>query len=268
MSTATRLSRIEGSLGPKAAVLRWLDDAHRHGSLPAYAAWLVGQPLSKAPLVSIPQLVEKGIRAAMRGQKGELVNPAINIAIGDAFFRIELVFIVNRTAEDTLRVDGPRYHALGWQLRSLSAEAERVAPGRRRPGTITAGIAAWRAEVTGLQFRLAVLEAAVRRLEVDYLGRHALLFPETAQALTDLAAAVTTLLRSADDLRSGGPRRHRSSSGDGRLTRAERDDIDKLASDLIVRLLAEVRARTADDLLDVVSAQAITATLMASELSA
>jgi hypothetical protein len=37
MTAHRRLAKLEGALSPKAATLLWLAEAHRFGSLPAYA---------------------------------------------------------------------------------------------------------------------------------------------------------------------------------------------------------------------------------------
>jgi hypothetical protein len=50
MTAHGRLDHLEGGLPPKEATLAWLEEAHSHGSLVAYTAWLVDASFEDAPL--------------------------------------------------------------------------------------------------------------------------------------------------------------------------------------------------------------------------
>ena len=57
-----RLDKIEASLTPRQAVLLWLDEASRFGSMRAYVSSLQGQPTSAFPLFRLPEQVEQLVR--------------------------------------------------------------------------------------------------------------------------------------------------------------------------------------------------------------
>lgn len=90
-----RLDRLEHSLTPRQAVLLWMEEAHKLGSLRNYALTLKGTPDGEFPLVKLPQMVEKPIREAMKGQKREWVDRAVERAIKDVFFLFKLQFQAN-----------------------------------------------------------------------------------------------------------------------------------------------------------------------------
>ncbi len=182
MTLGQRLAKLEGALPPKAAALRWLVEAHGFGSLAAYVAWLVDQPRSAAPLVRVPAQAEAATRAAMRGQPHDIVERAVREAVRDAVFLVELVLNLNRSAEETVRLEGLRYAALAWEMRARRAEAQidgHRASSRRR-GTSAQWWREWRAAVASWVNDLALAEAARMHLERLYLDGHASLFPDLA----------------------------------------------------------------------------------------
>jgi hypothetical protein len=131
MTAERRLAKLEGALSPKAATLLWLAEAHEFGSLPAYVAWLVDQPISAAPLERVPAQARAAAVEALRGQPRELMRQAAHQAIRDGVFLVELVLKLNVAAEETIRIGALRYAALFWEMRALTAEAELA---RRRSG--------------------------------------------------------------------------------------------------------------------------------------
>jgi hypothetical protein len=90
-----RLAKLEGALSPKAATLLWLAEAQEFGSLPAYVAWLIDQPISAAPLERVPAQARAAAIEAMRGQPREAVREAAYQAVRDAIFGVELVLRLN-----------------------------------------------------------------------------------------------------------------------------------------------------------------------------
>jgi hypothetical protein len=265
VSVGTRLARLEGSLDPKPAVLLWLGEAHAFPSLAAYAAWLVEQPLSVAPLVRIPRLVEASVRRAMRGQKGDVVDPAISRAIMGAVFRIELVITLNTTAEATLRLDGARYSTLLWQARAMAAEDGGSTVGAGRTGRTIGDLrwTAWRKALAALIDRLSVAAEVRTRLEARYLDGHAALLPETAADVARLRPSAERLAAAGNGRPTARPHRRSSATAKGGSARLKRDALDRTASVVAARLVDEVRARTSDSLLDVAGAQEMAARVMA-----
>ncbi|OGN88096.1 MAG: hypothetical protein A2X23_10990 [Chloroflexi bacterium GWC2_73_18] len=201
MTAARRLARLDGALCPTAAILLWLEEAHRFGSLPAYVTWLLDQPLSAAPLVRVPEQAEAAVLQAMRGQPREAVRQAARQAVRGAVFLVEFVIQLNRAAEETTRLEGLRHAALFWQWRALTLEAELAAAdaaagGRAPAGTLPERWRAWCGAVADLLTELYATEEARGLLERRYLDGHPALFPDAArdwQALREQAERLAAL---------------------------------------------------------------------------
>lgn len=206
MSAERRLAKLEGALSPKAATLLWLIEAHRFPTLPGYVAWLVDQPAAVAPLYRVPQAAEAGVRAALRGEKRDALERSVREAVSQAVFLVELVIELNTAAEKATRLLGLRYAALFWEMRAISAEAQRETAGPRRgtSGRPSSRWTTWRGAVASLMGSLYQTEEARAHLERRYLDGAPTLFPdlaadwlvlrEEAERLTSLgdAVAVTT----------------------------------------------------------------------------
>jgi hypothetical protein len=193
-----RLARLEGTLTPKAATLLWLTEAHGFPTLPAYVAWLVDHPASVAPLVRVPEAAEAGVRAALRGEKRDVVERAVREAVNQAVFIVELVIGLNTAAEEAIRILVLRYAALFWEMRAISAEAQLKTGGSSRgtSGARTARWTAWRGAVASLIDSLYLAEEARAHLERRYLERTPTLFPDLAadwQALREQAERLAGL---------------------------------------------------------------------------
>jgi len=182
MTAERRLAKLEGALSPKAATLLWLEEAHQFGSLPAYVAWLIDQPISVAPLERVPAQVRAAALEALRGLPREVVRASSHQAVRDAIFLVELVLKLNSAAGEAIRLLGLRHAALFWQMRAISAEAqlETAGPSRGASGGCTARWAAWRAAVASLIGTLYAAEEARAHLERRYLERTPSLFPDLA----------------------------------------------------------------------------------------
>lgn len=210
MSAARRLAKLEDALPPKAGTLLWLAEAHGFGSLDAYVGWLIDQPRSAAPLHRVPAQAEAATRAALRGEPHDVVARAVRDAVRDAIFLVELVLTLNRSAEETIRLESLRHAALAWELRARRAEAWFDANGTsgRPRGTSARWWREWRAAVASWVNDLAVAEAARVQLERRYLDGHASLFPDLAadwQRLREQAERLAAL----GDRVEGRPPRHR-----------------------------------------------------------
>lgn len=182
MSAKRRLARLEGTLTPRAATLLWLTEAYGFPTLPAYIAWLIDQPPSVAPLYRVPEAAEAGVRAALRGEKRDVVERAVREAVRQAVFLVELVIRLNTAAEEAIRILGLCYAALFWQLRAISAEAqlETAGPSRGMSRERTARWSAWRGAVANLIGNLYLAEETRAHLERRYLERTSTLFPALA----------------------------------------------------------------------------------------
>src|SRR6266851_1025437 len=90
-----RLAKVEHSLTPKQAVLLWMEEAHKLGSMHKYALSLKGQPDGAFPLIKLPKQVESAVRDSMKGQKREWVDRSVERAVKDLFFLFKLQFQAN-----------------------------------------------------------------------------------------------------------------------------------------------------------------------------
>jgi hypothetical protein len=184
VSTATRLARLEGTLSPKEATLAWLAEAHQFPTLAAYVGWLVTQPPEAAPFWRVPEQAERAARASLRGQPRDVVEAAAHQAVRDAVFLLELVIRLNVAAAETIGVEGPRYAALWWEARAITAETE-LLPASQSPSdrrAITRRWADWRGAVSDWVMTLEEAEAARRLLERQYLDGRDVLFHDLASA--------------------------------------------------------------------------------------
>jgi hypothetical protein len=265
MTAERRLAKLEGALSPKAATLLWLAEAQQFGSLPAYVAWLIDQPISATPLERVSNQARAGTLAAMRGQTREAVRDAAHRAVRDAVFLVELVLRLNSVVEETIRIEGLRYAVLFWEMRALTVEAELS---RRRESTRVSTLAerwhAWREGSAALVGRLYAAEEARLLLERRYLEGHAALFPDAVEEWEQLRDSTERLASLGDALRPlmEGRRRAPRSAGVGApcldlvaLRSGARSRTPALAS----RLVDEARAATLDVLGDTEGATSIAA---------
>jgi hypothetical protein len=255
-----RLAKLEGALSPKAAALLWLEETHQFGSLPAYVAWLIDQPISAAPLERLPAQVRAAALEALRGQPPEAVREAARGAVRDAIFLIELVLKLNLAAEETIRIEGPRHAALYWEMRAINAEAQLVRRSRARASSPASNSVeswhAWCAATAALLTGIYAAEEARMLLERRYLDGHAALFPnaiadwgrlrENAERLVGLAGAIPPL-----------PEGRRRPTRSAEIEQPD-PELDALRSGartqapaVTARLIDEARAATLDVLLDV-----------------
>ena len=66
MTTRLRLRRLEQALPPQVAVRLWLAEAHAHGSLGAYVAWLDEQPPDQEPCQRVRAQAEAATWAGVK----------------------------------------------------------------------------------------------------------------------------------------------------------------------------------------------------------
>ena len=110
MTTAAgrRLTKLEGALMPREAVLAWLVEAHQFPSLVEHARSIAELPVEAAPLSVIGARVEAAVRASLTGQPRDAVWEAVRRAVGDGVFLFTLVFGLNGQALEIARVEGLR----------------------------------------------------------------------------------------------------------------------------------------------------------------
>jgi hypothetical protein len=62
------ITRVEKNLTPKMAIVRWMTEAHEHGSVEGHFAWLQSQPPEAYPLMHLPEQVYFAARERMKGR--------------------------------------------------------------------------------------------------------------------------------------------------------------------------------------------------------
>jgi hypothetical protein len=251
MTAERRLAKLEGALSPKAATLLWLAEAHQFGSLSAYVAWLIDQPISAAPLERVPAQARAAAVAALRGQPREAVREAAHQAVRDAIFLVELVLRLNSVATETIRIEGLRYAVCFWELRAITAEAQLEAGGRSG-GTSrrrTSRWPAWRAAVANLVDSLCVVEQARAQLERRYLDKHASLFPDLAADWLRLRAQAEELAGLGEEAQAPPLRPGRRATPPSRVDRSSRWTVGRERAGAEAAHQAEIARGAALDLL-------------------
>jgi hypothetical protein len=263
-----RLAKLEGALSPKAATLLWLEEAHQFGSLPAYVAWLIDQPISAAPLERVPMQARTAALEAMRGQPREVVREAAHRAIRDAIFLVELVLKLNVAAEETIRIEGLRYAALFWEMRAIGAEGELARRGRSRSDRSGSTFAdrwqAWCSATVAFLTGIHTAEEARVLLEGRYLDGHPALFRDAIdewrrlQKSAERLASLGGVLPPPPVGRRRAPRSAEIEPGDLNLD-AVRFAARTQAPTAAARLVDEARAATLDVVGDADGATAMVA---------
>jgi hypothetical protein len=257
-----RLAKLESALSPKAATLLWLAEAQQFGSVPAYVDWLIGQPISAAPLERVPAQARAAAVEALRGQPQEVLREAAHQAVRDAIFLVELVLRLNSVAEEMTRLLGLRYAALFWERRAISAEAQLATPrtSRGTRGGRTARWVAWRAAVENMIGSLYAAEATRAHLERRYLEGTPTLFPDLAAEWLRLHEQAEQLTGLGDGVGvpagrvEGGRHRRRQAQLDLRQLRAA---ALRRAPEEAASLVDAARAETLDALGDTAGAATI-----------
>lgn len=174
MTLARRLEKVEAALSPTQLVLRWLDEAHGHGSLVAYVSSTLDEDPEQFPLNRLAREATDGVRATLRTRVREQTEAAIRTALRQTAFRFELVMRINVTAHGLLDREVLIQSAIAGHLAALS---------RRHP--------AGPADVAHLEDLATSRDLAIRRVvelhaagaarssaEARYLDGHAALFPD------------------------------------------------------------------------------------------
>jgi hypothetical protein len=191
MTARRRLDKLEHSLGPAEAVLRWLEEAHRFPSIVEYARATIDLPESAQPSIRITEQVAAAIRGTRKARSDEELGLAVRRAIGDAVFLYQLVFILNQTAADFAQVAVLRSLVLVGQLDHLVMEplSQDLAARRADPDGARATDTAWRtwrASTAAFVRDVRVEQAARSALGGRYFAGRSVLFAEVAEDWTRL----------------------------------------------------------------------------------
>jgi len=218
MTARRRLDKLEHSLGPKEAILRWLEEAHRFGSIVEYARATIDLPESAQPSIRITEHVEAAIRRTRRGRTDDELELAVRQAIGDVVFLYQLVFVLNQTAANYAHEAMSRSLVLSGQLARLVTDPLSEDQDARRANLPAArqvdrAWQVWRESTEALVSDIRVEQAARSGLEKAYFAGGAVLFADVAEDWTrlgdqaDRLDTIVTTLREPYRTRAGFRRR-------------------------------------------------------------
>jgi hypothetical protein len=242
MTTAAgrRLTKLEGALHPREAVLAWLVEAQQYPSLVDHVRSIVELPAEAAPLSVIGDRVEAAVRQDIKGQPRDAIEAAVGRAVGDAVFLFTLAILLNAEALETARVEGLRATAvffwmgclLGGPRESDLPPAEVETYRRERADAW----ALWWPVVDRLSLEVRVENEARTTLERQYFGGHDVLFADAAGSCASHVDMVERLTGLSETM---------VWTKEGEASRLPRDPIDVGAS--LEARVAERVARLADD---------------------
>ena len=173
-----RVDEFEASLTPTQAAIRWMKEAHEHGSLRAYALSLVGQPDTKAPLYRLHDLVIPGLEKRLKGKPSEEKNRSIRRALKDIAFLYYLQLGINTRVDAETRAWLLTTVLISREL--LSGAASTVAIETGDESEIT-----WRYSAKRFIRELYVYERSASVIANTYFNGHQVLFPDAAEILQD-----------------------------------------------------------------------------------
>jgi hypothetical protein len=182
-----RIAKLEISLTPTQAVIRWLDEAHAFPSLDAYTRAMFSGPLVPTPLDSVVHSVEAGIRESMKGQPRDAVEKAVTQAARQAVFRCLLALRLNEVASEQAKLKGVTATALFFWMRALASDGmvhEMMNRMNESTGHETSW-SRWREAVSGLLTNVYVEDEARLSLEREFLDGHPSLFADVMADWTE-----------------------------------------------------------------------------------
>jgi hypothetical protein len=199
MTLHARLARLEGSLPPAPAVLRWLGSAHEFVRIEAYVRSLGDFPDGAESLAQLRKEAADVVRTSMAGLPDTRVQEAVRLAYRDAAFLLELVFTLNISACVLLGSGSLRWSALSSEALARAAEARRPAKGSTEPPPVI--WETWSTQADALAVDLLAAAAGRRLLEQRYLAGHQALFPDVFADCVALRREITKLICNVDLLR-------------------------------------------------------------------
>lgn len=245
MTTATsrRLTKLEGALHPREAVLAWLFEAQQSPSLEDHVRSIAKLPVEAAPLSVIGARVEAAVRASMTGQPRDAVWEAVRRAASDGVFLFSLALGLNVVAFEMARVEGLRATAtffwMGCLLggpREIDLAPAEVETYRRERADAWA---LWWPVVDRLRLDVRVENEARTTLERRFFAGHDVLFADAATSWASHVDMVERLASLAETMAStGGPMavsRRSTRTASGSLTERVAARVATLADDARVR---------------------------------
>jgi hypothetical protein len=197
VATASRLAKLEAALTPTQLVLRWLAEAHSHGSLEAYVYASLDDPPEAFPLNRLAREAVTGLRSGPRSRAREQTDAAVRAALQQTVFRFELVIRINVTTHELLDREALVNAILYGQFALLGNEptTDPVAdPDHARRLTAYRDVALRRV------IEIHAAEKARSLAEARYLDGHPAVFPDALRAWDEQVHATERLAVMADRL--------------------------------------------------------------------
>jgi hypothetical protein len=203
VTLARRVAAIEASLTPTQLVLRWLAEAHSHGSLEAYVYASLDDPPKTFPLNRLAREAVAGARSGSRSRVREQTDAGVRTALEQTVFRFELVMRINVTTHELLDREALVQAAIMGHMALLANE-----PAKRRVAdpAYLERLAVSRDLTLRRVIELHAAAEARSIVESRYLDGHPALFPDGLAAWdaqvheTERAAVMADRLAELDGL--------------------------------------------------------------------
>lgn len=189
MTLARRVAAVESSLTTTQLVLRWLDEAHAHGSLTAYVDSLLDAEPEDFPLNRLCREARRGALAAVRSRIPEQIDLVVRNALRETVFRFLLVLRINVSAHERLEKE-ELLHALSAAHLALLANESDVAT---REDAHRRRVALTRELLLGRADELEAASEARALAEERYLDGCRSLFPNLVEAWVEQLRATREL---------------------------------------------------------------------------
>jgi len=244
MTTAAgrRVTKLEGALLPREAVLAWLVEAQRFPSLVDHVRSIAELPVEAAPLSVIGNRVETAMRGAMKGQPRGAIEEGVRRAIRDGVFLFTLVMVINAEALEVAKVEGLRaagvFYWMGCLLGGPRAADLPPLEAKTYKRELADCWAQWRTIVDRLSLDVRVGTEARARLERRFFGGHDVFFKDVSQTWAEHVDMVERLAGLAEAFAMSAQARTRGSKAPEAgqsLTERVADRVARLADDARVR---------------------------------
>lgn len=189
MINQKRLTRIEASLTPKQAVLRWLRQEHQGRTSMEYARYMMLRPSSARPRTRVEGQVIDAIRAAMKGQEASRIHQAARQGQIHVDFLILLVSRTNSVILDDSRCRWLQIALLHEQLRTAALS-----------GHDAKALSKWAVRLRGIVTEVCALQTASRLIQDKHFDGECILSKDAIEDLEQQAKIVQTMMHNHDQV--------------------------------------------------------------------
>ncbi|HUU11391.1 MAG TPA: hypothetical protein VM431_12770 [Phycisphaerae bacterium] len=201
-----RLAKVEADLTPKQRVLQWLDEALEAGSTEAYCRQMFDEPVSEWPGTRLTEAVAEATRKRLRGYPREAVESRARDAARDILFLLSLVGETNRSV--TRKVKEFTW-AAALCARGIEVAVLRPEAGGNREATLSRRgltLSDVRSEIVAFAAQVSLVRHAVNIVSRRYFDGHPILFPGTAESLSEATKTSAILVEAYNEAVSDLPR--------------------------------------------------------------